>query len=1257
VFATTLDATASVVDAIAAAIRFIERSEWFKSKTKVEQEKIIRDLKETIVKHYTPPAAEVKKPSAPSRSTGTTKESQTSTRIKGETIRGMSTANEIAAKVRDEFGPMVYDPKSFEEIVEEANELINDLGGFDAAQKTITTPKEDSNALLAAAIMSIKHYSEVLTSKATTEQMKDDAALKINELEHAIDKLNRAAGRMLAYWGGLYKNLGPEGVVQYVDRMVRSENKRIMDKKMKGAESSIGQRMSTGIKEVEDSSKNIADNVVNSKSVDAALSQAEKGKSRQAAAKKPKGKGISGKEYDLDKLRKDARDSMNTMGAIGNPAQIEALIKLGAAYIDMGISNFADFSKRMIADFGDKIRPYLAEIYKKAGGQDYPGVAKKATQSSKFKEGVKKLIQEHWDRRNISELAESLMADMGLAKGTAMEIQTLVEKEINKQIEEMSQRAIARTIGSSRIPSKQKRTNLIEKMVEKIKLGALDKQIYADLFSDFFGLNTLTEEQREEIKRLAGIVEDTTGYGVLSQKAMRDLSQYITEVMPDKWQERFMRLFIGLNYANMLFGPTTHAINMSSAGTIIATMPIRNMMNVSKWVRAIREAKKEGGFDMKKFTAYNPIGESLAMMMGMARGMRSGARWATDVMKTGPLDPSKYEDKVGGDKMRSSELERDNYRLGKSNSGRPKFRKLLVDYLKAAVGIARYSGRALSAEDKFMTSTAYEMQVASLMRRKAALSGLKGSALLHRVDMELRGQQLDMGEILRQLDEQIETYEEGGNRISKAQKRIRLRELILENSSLNAEEHQESMSIAKDNIFMGDRYGVFARGAAMIGQLANRSIGSKAAIMPFVPFTKVVGNVAEVMLDFSPYGFMRAHGGTFSRLAKRGNVRNAALGKKGSDSYYEQIGRAWFGTIAMAMLGALLIGDDDDSFIEVTGSLSGQPDYGQGIKNVKPKYGLRIGKKFLPLSYLYIPPLAIPLAIIGNINDRLSSGNPPEDLEERMTLAMWALMDSGLMIRDMSFVEGVASLSELVADMASISPEDSDKVKGASAKQLAKHFVKAYGTWALRPLPQNNNLLRQVNRMFDPKSFSQKTVKQIMQYYTGVTSLRSAGIGDPDKAIKNRDVFGEVVKSYVGEEQMPWTHFANLRNKDERWKFLSEYDAIPTKMDQTMTTIPGGRESRKLSPEEYDKIVQVAGGVFNKEITALAKLDKETLDTIDKQRVTVNGKVKTGIQAAVDKAWTKSKNYAREVFRANYVGSPEFDKALDEWAKDMGITL
>jgi len=1202
------------VDAIAKGLAYIKSTEWYLKQSSADQNRLNSEYPKHLASEYSNKANLSTSTSGDMEVPEGEKERKTSTTLrKNAASTGQISAAQIAREK-----PQFYTQRSFAEGLEDGIAYVDELGGPAAAYaKLMESPKiEDAPKTLVARMIVLDYLGRVYADPNSTQAQKEAAGASIQGIEEVLGRDNTAAGRSIVYWK-MYQVLGPSGVLNHLKWKIKKANDLELQKE------SGGVKIADQIKQLQDEVKAISAElgqaILDKKELQDLITNIvsnnvpKTGKYKQKANEETKIRAAA-----RDKFKKSGASLTLSSGGFTNEA-IEYVGELAASLVRQGIYEIADVVQRVVAqikvdtDQTVSIKSVRDVVESSITKQIATAVSKKELTAKKIND----IIKEHWDNRATAttKLADRLVSEAGITSEDAKLVQAEVERIINDLVAKRAEKALER-IASLKVRDKVSKKSTADKMADMIKLGILDNEKYDGLFEQMFGLHTLTEEQEARIKELTSVVQNVEGYGIISNRALIDLSKYVTEVMPESRVEKYARLFIAINYANMLSGLSTHALNMFSTGTNFVTMVPRTILNMSRWYAYFRGKAGRSG-DIKS----NPIAELLYQTRSISTGLFYGSKEFMDAFTNGSSDPKYIEDIVGRDKLRMGALER---------TSTPK-----------AVKALKYVGRLLAAEDKLMWNTAYEMQIMTIIHDKMVNKGLTGQALETAIMDEYLGRHLDQNQLNATLEKEIEAYEAGGNTLTRNQVAIRRRQLMLDMSNITYEEQEVASKMAKSNIFTDDRAGVIAHIASAIGSVANKSIGTKLATMPFVPFTKVVGNVAEYMLDHTPiYGLMRANGISISGAVKKAGAwkDSSQMGPVGSREYYEQMGRAWFGTIAFAAILPLFLGTGDDDDIEITGALAGQPDFGQSAANAKPKYSIRVGKFWF--SYMNIPSIAVAMSVVGNANDRLNSGDKAEDVKEAFALGTMMVFNAVLMVRDMSFVDGISDLAGMVKDVATVNAEKSEKEKARYLEQMVKSFTKNYVSFAMRALPQNNNMIRQIYKAFDPASYSQKEIKDIINYSTGMMVF--------GKARANLDIFGETVKTYPGETMVPYTHWTGLKGKDPRWKFLLKYDAIPPKIQNDVMVTISGVDKRYLEEDEYRDLVKIAGAQFDSKLRQYMAIWNE--ETMAKK-----AKIKTGYldyeeslaQKEINELWSKSKEFARDAVRKKYSQTEHFKERIN----------
>ena len=206
-----------------------------------------------------------------------------------------------------------------------------------------------------------------------------------------------------------------------------------------------------------------------------------------------------------------------------------------------------------------------------------------------------------------------------------------------------------------------------------------------------------------------------------------------------------------------------------------------------------------------------------------------------------------------------------------------------------------------------------------------------------------------------------------------------------------------------------------------------------------VPFTRIVSNVANRYLDWSPYGYYRAMKGGIGYKPRTETGTKYSREFTREEMFKEYI-KASLGTLAAVALYSMTAssGDDDDSdgLFEITAAGTGDYRKNYNIKETGwQPYSIRVGNRWY--SYMNTP-MAIPLTAIGSLKDL--SKYKGVDLEDKEwdTKAQVVLWNTLKYFTDLTFLRG---LSEF---MTNFSEEDPFKVANYLKRfsgNAAKGFV------------------------------------------------------------------------------------------------------------------------------------------------------------------------------------------------------------------------
>jgi hypothetical protein len=319
------------------------------------------------------------------------------------------------------------------------------------------------------------------------------------------------------------------------------------------------------------------------------------------------------------------------------------------------------------------------------------------------------------------------------------------------------------------------------------------------------------------------------------------------------------------------------------------------------------------------------------------------------------------------------------------------------------------------------------------------------------------------------------------------------------------------------------------------------------------------------------------------------------------------------------------------------------------------------GEVIAAIPYMLIPAISLPCAVIGDMNDQLALRkiNPNDEtrwegIRDRFTLALWldATKNSIFFVKDMAFVEGVAGLVDMLTSLFGVfkeseekgttyvpSPEDMEL--GEKLPSIVKEAMRTYGSFASRALPQNNNAVKQIYKIFDPTSYSQKQISEIASYLSGFHMGAKILGEDPSKVgvYPKYNVLGYKQLTYPYSTEIPYDvlipDIKEQMNAPET-RFLDKYNAWPKSLTNRPITIEteDGMEQRSLEPDEWSEYEEAVGLKFRGFVNEYIQ-DEERVKKRGQEKV-VNDQDDTisGVQDDMGGLWSKARDEARtELFR------------------------
>lgn len=627
----------------------------------------------------------------------------------------------------------------------------------------------------------------------------------------------------------------------------------------------------------------------------------------------------------------------------------------------------------------------------------------------------------------------------------------------------------------------------------------------------------LTPEQQKKIGELNAEIEKAPE-GFQKTEKTQDLMSYMSEIKGIDPSA----VPIALWYSNILSGFSTQLVNTLDTG-----------LNVFSESAAM--------------AASHPTAVP-SIIAGLYRGMIKGGFEAANVLKTGR---SVNSDKI----LQQRILER--VQFGKEGGVPINTDTVLGRFLKSAfeskaakpLNLWKYPLRAMVASDTIFFNSFKEARARLTARALAKSEGLSGPELLQRIQDVLNRSPETLDAALKQAQDE---------KLTGLNQRRRVQEIIEQGRSEDlVSSATEAAEIATYNHEPTGVIGLVAQ------NIANITEGFPLA-KAIVPFTRIVANVTNRGLNYTPWGYKRLFFGEW------GGKKFGTEPPTG-EGYRTQLVKATLGTTAMTTLALL----DANDTVQIT---AGGPDNNNEKRQLqnagwKP-YSVKIGDGYY--SYQYTP-FNLGFAMVGHYRDAVRYNKLSE--KDASTRLAYGMLKSASTIFDMSFLSGISDFIETVQGTTS-------STKGAS------RLFSRTASSILIP-----NLVKQIDKLFDPTVYQSDTITQSLIRETPVAR------GELLKPMLN--VLGEPIKPSQNR-------FFTFDTKDPVWQLIVEKQAwvpVPSKTTKI--------QNRAITPDEYYRLIEESGPLIREYIQSnLGRLremtGEEAQETIQKESQRIRKNVKSG---------------------------------------------
>ena len=714
-------------------------------------------------------------------------------------------------------------------------------------------------------------------------------------------------------------------------------------------------------------------------------------------------------------------------------------------------------------------------------------------QMATMKVNLGQLVREHWTKVDATgaELADKLVQQAGLGREASAKLAEVIQR----RFEALTARAKTAALDKLLQPVKKlglAKPQMVEKLVKLSYLGAFDDGKFWNAIKERMNLPEWTNKLRDQLNALADKI------GRIPADRIEDLQRAQTEFLNTIERAKGVsNLELGLAFymQNILSGLTTH---------------VRVAIHTSAQMMAATTAETGRALVEGRVSDIPLIYEALARGAGRALTQQK------DIFRSGLVVGSKLQKVVPLSVLEQIHFGREG---GTTVKQGPIARALLENRAASLLNLWKYNSRLITAQHMLYFAPAEEMKVALLAARQARTEGLTGRAAVDRAR-----QMLGYGAA------QVRAAEAQAIREGLEGTRAKMRVAEILKSSLPTAMKETARDYALRQTFLNEPYGF----AGAIANLVNTAKQSQHPVLStaarvIVPFTRIAANLFNEGLNYTPIGAARA------RLAK-----TELMGEKFADITPEVRTDLQRELYAKSALGTMLL---TGIALKAAQGLS-QPNpgftvYGAGPSNPQDKsawraaggipYSAKVGGRYV--SYANTPGNVM-LAALGNYLDgardaalyqRPGAKRLAEDLPMR---AVAATMGAGKVILEQPFLQSLVELANMAGEN---NPEISARGAVKTAARTGSSFV----------VP---NLLRQVDRFYDPTAYDQKTLSGILT--SQVPFVRQSG-----RPMLN--ALGQPIQSPV------FGMFTGPATADPLVQTLTQHNAWPALPNRNQVTVNG----------------------------------------------------------------------------------------------------
>jgi len=794
---------------------------------------------------------------------------------------------------------------------------------------------------------------------------------------------------------------------------------------------------------------------------------------------------IKKKKEDALKKFKDATKGKSLTSGGLNKEAIEAAGEYGYYLFVDGVRKFKDWVSSMKKATGLDNNA-LTDIWNGQVVNNGKTLAQLSTAND-----LSDIVFTHYTNPGKTTLAEKVQKELGLDEKEA----NVIAKEIETEYEKISKKEIAKQIGKN-LPPGTRRTR---KAINKLKKSEepLTDEVIKEAFYDSYGIKDAKDipaETMDEIMELDKQRQAAPQNSFLRNNITVQMLGKMNQASGIPWSD----VVWGMWYANVLSGQETQILNMTSNAQNLLLE-----LGVSAIEQAIIQRDPRSVWEGFK-----------SIISGLTKGLTEAQAIFSEGVSAANADAMNLEAKPA--------LE--NVKIGKYH---------------------KYVPRFMAAIDAIGYTASQNMMAYEVARDMAKEEGLTGEELNERAN-ELAGndqQSFDDASVQAQSDVDAVYDAQGKKKEGYAYRRdIRRRRNEILFQSMPADVQEKSMNFGRFTT-----YNYTPKG--WIGAVAQTLTGLNRLIPPFrlvVPFIRVVANVLNQQLDYSPYGYLRGAGWNASSWTEKLGAGTSTRQNETSKERNREYVKATIGTALMvsAYMLASMGDDEEDPEFEITGK--GPADFNKKNQLIaqgwKP-YSVKVGNKYI--SYQYSP-IGLTLSFIGNWRDN----EKYKDLASKdfLTKSVYALKSSASGIMDMSFLTGMSGFMEALTSSA-----DPEK----AVENFMKSTVRTATSFVIPNLfKQSDNIYRD-NTVYNTTDLTSYILADIpvVRSFSGLKPKLNS-LGEP-----------------IQKDASTFRRFISTKNESQAWKLLSDKRIF----------IPGSKPGTKdfkgvaMSDDEYYTFIQKSG--------------------------------------------------------------------------------